>query len=133
MYEAPTNIYTRPEEALLEGIMLLNSRPGHNAVTSPKCVTVGAQDNELTAKMTDGDIDGLAGQNSYLRDALEACRKQISELTQQVRQSCWVISPRQVTWHDAPSTLFTLIDAMKQAKEQGFPESASGLLQRPSA
>lgn len=29
-------------------------------------------------------MDGLAEQNAYLRDALEACRKQISELTQQV-------------------------------------------------
>lgn len=47
-------------------------------------MTFGAQDSELTAKMKDGDMDGLAAQNSYLRDALEACRKQISELTQQV-------------------------------------------------
>ena len=33
-------------------------------------------------------MDGLAAQNTYLRDALEACRKQISELTQQVGRGC---------------------------------------------
>ena len=51
---------------------------------SPECVLLAAQDRDLTAKVGDGDVDGLAAQNEYLRDALEACRKQISELTKQV-------------------------------------------------
>ena len=51
---------------------------------SPERVLLAAQDSDLTAKMKDGDMDGLAAQNAYMRDALEACRKQISELTQQV-------------------------------------------------
>ena len=42
------------------------------------------QDSELTAKMKDGDTDALAAQNQYLKEALETCRTQILELTQQV-------------------------------------------------
>ena len=45
---------------------------------------VTAQDSELIAKIKDGDVEGLAQQNMYLREAVEACRKQITELTQQV-------------------------------------------------
>jgi len=47
-------------------------------------LVVIAQDSELTAKMKDGDVEGLAQQNMYLKEALEACRKHITELTQQV-------------------------------------------------
>ena len=42
------------------------------------------QDSDLTAKMKDGDTDALAAQNQYLKEALETCRTQILELTQQV-------------------------------------------------
>ena len=42
------------------------------------------QDSELTTKMKDGDTDALAAQNQYLKEALETCRTQILELTQQV-------------------------------------------------
>ena len=45
------------------------------------------QDSELTAKMKDGDTDALAAQNQYLKEALETCRTQILELTQQVNQT----------------------------------------------
>ena len=56
------------------------------AVPLAPSVMLAAQDSDLTAEMGEGDMDGLAAQNAYLRDALEACRKQISELTQQVGQ-----------------------------------------------
>lgn len=57
-----------------------------------------AQDSELTAKMKDGDVEGLAQQNMYLKEALEACRKQITELTQQV--SCKNILTAAVLYND---------------------------------
>jgi len=56
-----------------------------------------AQDSELTAKMKDGDVEGLAQQNMYLKEALEACRKQITELTQQV--SCRNVLSAAGTWN----------------------------------
>lgn len=37
------------------------------------------------ARMKDGDVDGLAAQNAYLKEALETCRTQIFGLTQQVQ------------------------------------------------
>lgn len=40
--------------------------------------------------MKDGDTDALASQNQYLKEALETCRTQILELTQQVH---WTLGP----------------------------------------
>ena len=48
-------------------------------------VYTSAQDNDLKARMKDGDVDGLAAQNAYLKEALETCRTQMFGLTQQVQ------------------------------------------------
>ena len=50
-------------------------------------VYASAQDSDLKARMKDSDVDGLAAQNAYLKEALETCRTQISGLTQQVQHS----------------------------------------------
>ena len=61
------------------------STAGHTAVPGVLMAVLSpSQDSDLTATLKDGDIDGLAAQNAYLKDALEACRTQIFELTQQV-------------------------------------------------
>lgn len=85
MYAIAPRSYRLPLKALSDHACLLRAEQA-TALSLALSVMFAAQDSNLTAEMGEGDVDGLAAQNAYLRDALEACRKQISELTQQVGQ-----------------------------------------------
>lgn len=46
-------------------------------------IMLHVQDDELGTKVPDGDLEGLAAQNTYLQEALETCRRDIASMSQQ--------------------------------------------------
>ena len=61
---------------------------------------LAAQEDDLGTQVSSGDLNGLASQNAYLKEALEVCRAQTATMNEQAR--------------DAASAAFSVAESLKE-------------------